>query len=53
MKTINAQVVVSLTFQMEEGEDAMNVLDEMAYEFYLENGDLVETQIIEQSFKEV
>jgi hypothetical protein len=53
MKTINAQVVVSLKFQMEEGEDAMNVMDEMKYEFYLENGAPVETQIIEQSFKEV
>jgi len=53
MKTINAQVVVSLTFQMEEGEDAMDVLNEMDYDFRLENGDQVQSLIIEETIKEV
>ena len=53
MKTINAQVIVSLSFQIEEGEDAMDVLDEMDYDFRLENGDPVQSIIIEQTIKEV
>lgn len=53
MKTINAHVVVSLTFQVEEGEDAMDILDEMDYDFRLENGDPVQSIIIEQSIKEI
>ena len=53
MKTICAKVLVTMTFHIEDNDDPMEVLNEMDYHFSLENGDPVNSTIIEQSCEEV
>lgn len=51
MKTICAKVLVSLVFHVEDDENPDDVLNEMDYNFSLENGDPVNSAIVDQSFE--